>query len=95
MMIANVISGRVKADADDRVIGERLVPVLQSQPGYQSGYWLRQPNSDEVLAVTFWESEDALRAAMANPTVTSTTARTSSMFIGGPKIAVYELVAQG
>ncbi len=94
-MIANVISGRVKADADDQLVRERLVPVLQKQPGFQRGYWLRQPNSDEVLAITFWESDDALRAAMTNAAVTETTARTSSMFVGGPKIAVYHLVAQG
>ena len=94
-MIANVVSGRVKPDADNRMVQEHLVPTLQQQPGYLGGYWLRQANSDEVLAVTVWESEEVLRAALTNPNVKETTAKTSSAFIGGPKITVYQVIAQG
>lgn len=94
-MIANVVSGRVDAGADERVVRERLVPALQQQKGFQGGYWLKQADSNEVLAVTLWESEEALRAALATQPAREATAQTSAMFIGGPKMAVYQLVAKG
>jgi heme-degrading monooxygenase HmoA len=94
-MIANVVSGRVKPDADGQLVRERLVPTLKQQAGFKGGYWLRQANSDEVLAVTIWENEETLRSALSNAEVKETTAQTSSMFIGGPKMTVYELLAQG
>lgn len=94
-MIANVVTGRVDPDADERVVRERLVPAFQHVHGYQNGYWLRQLTGDEVLAVTFWESEEALQAALSSPTVREVTAQTSGMFIGGSRVAIYRLVAQG
>ena len=94
-MIANVVTGRVNPNADEGAIRERLIPAFQQARGDQGGYWLRQPGSDEVLAVALWESEDALRAALSDPKVQEATAHTSSMFVGGPQIAVYRLVAQG
>ena len=94
-MIANVVSGRVDPNADESVIRERLIPAFQQERGYRGGYWLRQPTGDEVLAVTLWESEEALRAALRSPMVGEVTAHTSSMFIGGPQMTVYRLVAQG
>lgn len=94
-MIANVVSGRVDAKADGSIVRERLIPALQHAGGYQGGYWLKQPAGDAVLAVTFWESEEALRAALGSPEVREATAQTSATFIGGPQVAVYHLVAQG
>jgi len=94
-MIANVVSGRVDASADERVVREQLVPALKQQDGFKGGYWLRQVDSDEVLAVTLWESEEALRAALATQVTREASAQTSAMFIGGPRMAVYRLVAHG
>jgi heme-degrading monooxygenase HmoA len=94
-MIANVVSGRVAAASDENVVQDRLIPAFQQAQGYHGGYWLRQPNGDEIIAVTFWESEDTLQAALRDPVVQEATAYSSSMFIGGPKMTQYRLVAQG
>jgi heme-degrading monooxygenase HmoA len=94
-MIANVVTGRVDLDADEGAIRERLIPALRQAGGYQGGYWLRQPAGDEVLAVTLWESEEALRAALGSPAIREATAHTSSLFVEGPRVAAYRLIAQG
>ena len=94
-MIANVVSGRVDPKADENVVRERLIPAFQQEQGYHGGYWLKQPDSDQVLTVTLWENEEALRAALSKPAVRQVTAQTSSMFIGGPQMTVYRLIAQG
>ena len=91
-MIANVVSGRVDPNADERFVRERLIPTLQSQPGYQSGYWLRQPGGEQVLAVTVWDSEESLRQALSNADVRAATAQSSSMFLDGPNVEVYRVL---
>ncbi len=91
-MIANVVSGRVDPNADERFIRERLIPALRSQPGYQNGYWLRQPGGEQVFSVTVWDSEESLRQAMSNADVQAATAQSSSMFVDGPNIEVYRVL---
>jgi heme-degrading monooxygenase HmoA len=90
-----VVSGRVNPDADEQVVRQQLIPAFQRAEGYHGGYWLRQADGDEVLAITLWESEAALRAAQSSPAVRAATAQTGAMFIGGPKLEVYRLVAEG
>ena len=94
-MIANVVSGRVQPGADEGVVREQLIPAFRGTPGYRGGYWLREPDGDQVLAVTLWESEEALGAALGAAAVQAAIAQTSAMFIGGPQLALYRLVAQG
>jgi quinol monooxygenase YgiN len=91
-MIANVVSGRVDPHADERVIRERLIPTLQRQPGYHNGYWMRQPGSDQVLAVTVWDNEESLRQALTSADVRAATAQSSSMFVDGPNIEVFRVL---
>jgi heme-degrading monooxygenase HmoA len=37
--------------------------LLEQQSGFQGGYWSRDYGTDELAAVTYWDSLDAITAA--------------------------------
>jgi heme-degrading monooxygenase HmoA len=66
-MIARVWKGWTspeQADAYERLLREVVYPGLQSIPGYQGGYILRQDGGEEIefVTVNFFESLEAVRA---------------------------------
>ncbi len=42
---------------------EQVKPSVQEDPGLKAAYWLVDRNAGKGLIVTFWESEDAMRAS--------------------------------
>jgi heme-degrading monooxygenase HmoA len=48
---------------DDDRRAQTLYDLLQSIPGFISGYYLREENTGRLMSVTLWESEAALEAA--------------------------------
>jgi heme-degrading monooxygenase HmoA len=44
-------------------VREQIVPSVRQQPGIVDAYWLADRASGQGLAVTIWESEDAMRVA--------------------------------
>jgi hypothetical protein len=42
---------------------ERVVPVLQGQPGFAGTLLLGEPDRGVAFAITLWHSEDAMRAS--------------------------------
>jgi heme-degrading monooxygenase HmoA len=66
-MIARVWKGWTspeQADAYERLLREVVYPELQSLPGYQGGYILRQDGKEETefVTVNLFESLEAVRA---------------------------------
>jgi heme-degrading monooxygenase HmoA len=37
--------------------------LLERQPGFQGGYWSRDYSTEELVAVTYWDSVDAITDA--------------------------------
>jgi len=37
--------------------------LLEQQPGFEQGHWARTYGTDEITAVTYWDSLDAITAA--------------------------------
>lgn len=65
-MYARVMTGEVKPGAEEtfvKVIRDQVIPRASALPGFRGGYWLRDLDSDSVLGVTLFESEEALRAS--------------------------------
>jgi len=66
-MICRIWHGRTlrsKADAYERFLNDRAVPDYQSVPGNVSVSILRRDDTEvtHFLTVTYWESEEAIRA---------------------------------
>lgn len=53
-------------DEADRIAEQEVVPQLHHVPGFLGLLSLADRGSGESLAITFWESEDALRASEAD-----------------------------
>jgi heme-degrading monooxygenase HmoA len=43
--------------------GEAVKPNVQQQPGLAAAYWLVDREGGKGLTITFWESEEAMRAS--------------------------------
>ena len=43
--------------------GEVVKPQVQQVPGLQAAYWLVDREGAKGLTITFWESEEAMRAS--------------------------------
>ena len=43
--------------------GEVVKPKVQQQPGLEAAYWLVDREGGKGLTITFWESEEAMRAS--------------------------------
>jgi heme-degrading monooxygenase HmoA len=47
---------------DDARRAKSLYDLLQSQPGFVGGYYLREATTGRLMSMTVWESEEALEA---------------------------------
>ena len=55
-----------KADEGIRFIREKAVANVKTQPGFKHGYWLVDRKSGAGIAITLWESEQAMKATDAS-----------------------------
>lgn len=74
-------------------VREKIVPSVRQQQGIVAAYWLADRGSGRGLAVTIWESEDAMLAADA---VARETARTEKEegSVETAALELYEVIAQ-
>jgi heme-degrading monooxygenase HmoA len=66
-MYAHVVTGHAEAEAFDnltRFIREHL-PEIPQQPGFRGFYLLRDPDSDKLMTISLWETEEHLQASVA------------------------------
>ena len=96
-MFARVTVFQGAADQRDalvRHVQEQVAPTLKDLRGFQRGYWLRdQQAGDNVMVITVWESQEAMRASEAR--VTQLRAQAAEKF--GAKVQsseTYELIAE-
>jgi heme-degrading monooxygenase HmoA len=86
---------RVELGDVDRGIAyvrDRVVPSARRQPGIVAAYWLLDRASGHGLAVTIWDSEDAMVAADA---VAREAARTEKQegAVEAAALELYEVIA--
>jgi heme-degrading monooxygenase HmoA len=62
--LAEIDVVRVRLENAIELFKESVVPALREQDGYQGVYVLLSPEG-KVLAITFWESEEAAEAGIA------------------------------
>jgi len=78
----------------DRVafVRDKVVPSARQQPGIVAAYWLADRGTGRGLAVTIWESEEAMLAA---DQVAQETARTEKEegAVDAASLELYEVIA--
>ncbi|MFW5899426.1 MAG: hypothetical protein ACOCUN_03030 [Jiangellaceae bacterium] len=64
-MHARVTSVQLGDDADQAIslVRDQIVPLARQQQGIVAAYWLGDRASGRGLAVTIWESEEAMLAS--------------------------------
>ena len=62
--LAEIDVVRMRLENAIELFKESVVPALREQDGYQGVYVLLSPEG-KVLAITFWESEEAAEAGVA------------------------------
>jgi hypothetical protein len=63
-MYARVMTGELKPGDEEKfikVIRDQVIPRASKLRGFSGGYWLRDLESDQVLGVTLFDSEQTLR----------------------------------
>ena len=89
---------RLEASADrldemTRQFEERTVPVLQGLEGYKGYVLLGDREGGGAMAVTYWESEDALQASEEAVTEERERAAETAEAAGAPTVERYEVVS--
>ena len=83
-----------RVDDAARQIQEQVVPAMRQMSGYKGGYWMADRQSGKFIAVTLWESEEALRASAA-AAEQSRTQSTQALGATIQSVEEYEVIAQG
>lgn len=73
-------------------VRDKIVPSARQQPGIVAGYWLVDRSSGRGLAVTIWESEDAMVAAGAVARQTAQTEKEEGS-VETAALELYEVIA--
>ena len=61
--LAEIDAVRMSVEQATRLFDESVVPALREQDGYEGAYVLLS-DQGKVLALTFWETEEAAEAAI-------------------------------
>ena len=61
--IATFEGGQHATAAGVQTVEERILPILQSVPGFVSAQWLVDRERGRSLSVSLWDSEEAARSA--------------------------------
>lgn len=64
-MFARILRSRIKIDRLGeaiRVFEGDVIPLCRGQKGFEGGYFLSDPQTGESLAITIWESREAMLA---------------------------------
>jgi heme-degrading monooxygenase HmoA len=73
-------------------VREKIAPSAKQQPGIVAAYWLADRGSGRGLAVTIWESEDAMLAADAVARETARTEKDEGS-VETAALELYEVIA--
>jgi hypothetical protein len=96
-MIAHVVEFRGPSDQLEKVgmegFNQRVVPVLQAQPGFQGCLTLLSREHGKILGVTLWDTEENGRLAGAR-LEQERRIGVAEMGAESPLPVVYEVLAQ-
>ena len=68
-MFARILRSQLKVDKitdATRTFKEIVIPLCRKQQGFKGGYYMSDPKTGESVAMTIWESEEAMLANEAS-----------------------------
>jgi hypothetical protein len=82
-----------RADEGIRFIEDQVVPAAKQQGGFQGGYWALDRSTGKAIALTLWESEQAVADSEA---FGQRVRQEGATMTGGEVVSVetFEVVAQ-
>lgn len=78
-------------DEQDHIINEQLVPLVRSQPGFVSGYWMRDPDTGKDHGLTIFDTHAS--ASRFRELVESQTQQAAQDGVTNDILATVEVVA--
>jgi heme-degrading monooxygenase HmoA len=92
-MFSRVTTTKGRAEKADvvRTIQQRLIPSIKGLKGFKGAYWLLDEKTGKGLAVSFWDSEDALNAS-AGPVGQLRTQSTNELGIEVESVERFEVI---
>ena len=74
-----------------RTIQQRLIPSIKGLKGFKGAYWLLDEKNGKGLAVSFWDSEEALNAS-AGPVGQLRTQSTNELGVEVVSVESFEVI---
>lgn len=92
-MFARVTTTRGSAKKAEviRIVQQRLMPAIKDMKGFKAAYWLLDEKNGKGLAVSFWDSEDALNAS-AGPIGQLRTQSTNELGVEVESVESFEVI---
>jgi heme-degrading monooxygenase HmoA len=94
-MFARILRSHLKTDKIDeaaRTFREGVLPLCRKQRGFNGGYWLSDPNTGESVAITFWESREAMLANEQSHFFQEQVAKFITFYTKPPVREAYEVI---
>jgi len=91
-MHARVILGKVKHDKQDEAINiykERVAPAAKEMKGFKSMNLLTDMNTNKFISISFWESENDMKAGESSGYLQEQLNWILPLFVGPPTIQHY------
>ena len=96
-MFVRIVKSRMKVDRlaeAGRIFRATVFPLCRKQRGFKGGYFLSDPKTGETMAMTFWESEDAMLATEASRFFQEQLTRFVPFYVKPPIRESYEMTVQ-
>ncbi|MBN2408674.1 MAG: hypothetical protein JXE07_02965 [Candidatus Aminicenantes bacterium] len=93
-MFARILRSRLKIDRMGqaaRTFEEDVIPLCRKQTGFNGGYFLIDPKTGESIAITFWESREAILATEQSRFFQAQVAKFIPFYAQSPIRDVYEV----
>jgi heme-degrading monooxygenase HmoA len=93
-MFARVLKSHLRIDKiaeASRLFRETVIPLCRKQKGFRGGYYMSNSKTGETMALTFWESKEAMLANEESRFFQEQVARFAPFTVQAPIREAYEL----
>ncbi len=96
-MFARILRSRLKLDKIDeatKTFREDVIPLCREQEGFKGGYFMSDPKTGESVAITFWESQEAMLANEQSHFFQQQVAKFIPFYVKPPVREAYEVILE-
>ena len=93
-MFSRVVNIKLKPGKTEEAINlyrESIVPAAEQQQGFKGTYLLTDSDNDMGIAISLWESEEAMKAGETSGYYQEQVDKFSELFAESPTMAHYEV----